>query len=389
MKVSERISKRERELPGARIEELAKKGREPGFISLGPGEPDFPTPEPIVAYAKKLIAKCSHYTSAGGTEEFRKAAAAKLKKENGIECGPENIVATTGSTEGIFLSLACTMDPGEHVIVPDPGFLSYIPSIELLGGHPVSLELREEDGWNVDIDRLSSTIDRERTRAVIINTPSNPTGTVFSKKRLEEIADVAVENDLLIISDEAYEKFVYDDAVHVSIGSLNGISDRVITLQTFSKTFAMPGWRLGYVCAPAKIAEAIAKVHIYTSLNAPALSQAAGAFALAKLDRKYVERMREEYDKRRRLMAARLNEMGLPTAEPKGAFYTFSNVKELSSSSNHFVDVLLKKAKVAVIPGSEFGKFGEGYVRCSYATSMKQIEEALDRMEEALRHRWV
>lgn len=389
--MSERISKRERELPGARLEELLKKGRLRGFISLGPGEPDFPPPEPVVAYAQRALASAenSRYTPSEGTEKFREAAAEKLRKENGISCRAENIVATTGSTEGILLALACTVDPGEHVIVPDPGFLAYTPAVELLGGHPVSLELREEEGWEPDTDRLASLIDRGRTRAIILNTPSNPAGNVLSKRKLEEIADIAVENDLLIISDEAYEKFVYDDARHVSIGSLNGLDDRVITLQSFSKTFAMPGWRLGYACAPAAIAQAMAKVHVYTSMTAPAISQAAGAFALRKLDRRHVEEMRKEYDRRRRVIVPRLEEMGLPTVEPKGAFYTFSNIQEFSSSSNHFVDFMLKKARVVVMPGIEFGKHGEGYIRCSYAVSMRMLEEALDRMEHALRERWV
>ncbi len=389
MKISDRISKRERELPGARVEELGEKGRDKGFISLGLGEPDFATPAPIVAYAKKMLAKCSRYTPSEGTDDFRNAVAEKLKKENGIDCGPESIVATAGSTEGIFLSLVCTTDPGEHVIVPDPSYLSYIPSVELLGAHPVSFELREEERWEPNIDRLASLVDKGRTKVLILNSPANPTGNVYSKKTLEEIAAVAIENDLLIISDEAYEKLVYGDAKHVSIGSLNGIDDRVITLQSFSKTFAMPGWRLGYVCAPPAIAEAITKVHVYTSLSAPNLAQAAGTFALRQLDRKHVEDMRKSYDERRKLISARLNEIGLPTIEPKGAFYTFSNVQEFSSSANHFVDELLKKAKVVTIPGTEFGKHGEGYVRCSYATSLKEINEALDRIENVLKHQWV
>jgi aminotransferase len=382
-----RLSKREAELPGARIGELVRLAEEkPGLISLGPGEPDFATPSPIIAQAKRMLDKgYTHYSPAEGRKDFREAVSRKVRKENGIRAGPENIIATAGSTEGILLALACTIDVGEHVIVPDPGFLAYHPAVELLSAVPVALELREEEGFEINADRLRELVeeDTRRARVLILNTPANPTGNVVSRKALEEIADIVIENDLIVISDEAYEKFVYD-AEHVSIGSLNGMERHTISLFTMSKSYAMPGWRIGWAVAPEHLAEAMAKLHAYTSLCAPTLSQAAAAWALDNLPASPIERMRKEYDKRRKYIVPRLNGMGLATPEPKGAFYAFSSIKPFHITSNEMVDYLLNKAKVITLPGTEFGKFGEGYIRCSYATELGKIKEAADRMEAAL-----
>ena len=234
-------------------------------------------------------------------------------------------------------------------------------------------------------DRIKENIDKKKTKAIIINTPANPTGTVLSKKILEEIADIAVDNDLYIFSDEAYEKLIYDSK-HISIGSFNGMQDYVLTLQTFSKSYAMCGFRLGYAAGPRKLIEAMEKSMHYVTLTAPVVSQLLGLKALS-LPNSYIEKMRLEYDRRRKFIVKRLNEIGLYTTEPHGAFYSFSNITGFRSNSMKFASDLLKKAKVAVVPGTEFGSMGEGYIRCSYAADYNKIVKALDRVEGFLKKR--
>ena len=377
------ISKREEELPGAVIAKLLKIAEEDkSVISLGPGEPDFPTPSPIINYAKKVLSKATHYSPSEGRAEFIEAACRKLRRENKIKCSTENIIATTGSQEGILLALACTVDVAEEVIFPSPGFLAYLPCIELLSAFPIPLRLKEEEGFDINLGRLQRLIDK-KTKVIIINTPANPTGSVLSRKTLEALADVVVEHDLIVISDEAYEKLVYDDAKHFSIASLNGMLDYTITLHSFSKSYAMPGFRIGYACGPEKLIKAMIRIHPYTTLSAPTISQVIATFALS-ISKKYIDEMRKEYDKRRKFIWKRLNEIGLSTVRPQGAFYTFSNIQDFGISSNAFSEHMLKHAKVAFMPGSEFGIYGEGYVRCSYATALPRIEEALRRIEAEL-----
>jgi aminotransferase len=381
------ISEREEQLPLLTIGRLLKIAAEDkSIISLGPGEPDFDSPPHIRRAAKKCMdMKCTHYSPTGGRADLKEAIIKKLSKENNISLGPENIIVTTGSTEAILLALACTIDPGEGVLIPDPGFLSYKPTVEVLNGMPLSVPLLEKDGFEVNVEEMEQAIVPEKTRVLIMNTPSNPTGTVFSKKVLEGIAGFAVEHDLLIISDEAYEKFVYDDARHVSIGSLNGMGGRVLTLHSFSKTYAMPGFRLGYAAGPEKVVGAMTRLHIITTLCAPTMSQVTGIEAL-KGDQRPVERMRREYDRRRRMVVRRVNEIpGFLCTVPKGAFYAFPNIKSFGMKSLEFSERLIKGAKVAVVPGTEFGKFGEGYIRLSYATGYDLIEKALDRIEREVK----
>ena len=383
------ISEREKELPVATIGKLLKIAAEQkDIISLGPGEPDFEAPKHIRAAAKKWLDRgYTHYSPVGGRTEFKEAIIRKLKKENGIDVGLENIVVTTGSTEAILMALMCTVDPGEGVLVPDPGFLSFKPTVEILNGMPISVPLEEETGFQVDVGVMERSIIPEKTKAMIINTPSNPTGTVLSRKTLEEIADFAVEYNVLILSDEAYEKLVYDDAQHVSIGSLNGMDEYVLTLHSFSKTYAMPGFRLGYAAGPEKLISAMTKIHVYTTLCAPTVSQLAGIEALEASQRP-VEQMRREYDRRRRLIYKRVNEIeGFRCLKPEGAFYSFPNITHFGMKSLAFSEWLLKKAKVAVVPGTEFGRYGEGFVRLSYATEYGLIEKALNRIERAVKKR--
>jgi aminotransferase len=381
------ISEREEELPKQMIGELiriAAEGRD--IISLGPGEPDFTTPKHIINFARKRLGQgYTHYSPPGGRAELKEAVCRKLKKENRIKAGPEQVVVTTGSTEAIMLALMCMIDPGEGVIIPDPGFLAYKPSVEILNGIPISLPLKEEDGFQLDIRKARERVVPEKTMALILNTPSNPTGTVFTRKTLERIADFAVEYELFIISDEAYEKLVYGDARHISIGSLNGMEDYVLTLHSFSKTYAMPGFRVGYAAGPERIIKAMSRVHVYTSICAPTVSQEAALKALTG-PQGCIEKMRREYDRRRKLIVEGLNRIGgFRCLEPRGAFYAFPNISEFGMSSAEFARWLLKNARVAVVPGTEFGMHGEGFIRCSYATSYKKIESALERMEKALK----
>ena len=247
---------------------------------------------------------------------------------------------------------------------------------------PLILDLKEEEGFQIAKEDLERTILPEKTKAIIINTPGNPTGVVFSRKTLEEIADFAVEYDLLIISDEAYEKFVYDEAKHISIGSLNGMDSRVLTLHSFSKSYAMPGFRLGYAAGPKEVINGMKKLHIFSSVCAPTISQIAGLHALSG-NQECVEEMRKEYDRRRKMIVKRVNEIdGFSCVKPEGAFYVFPNIKDFGLSSYEFAEKLLKEARVAVVPGTEFGRNGEGFVRLSYATAYEKIEEAMDRIEK-------
>lgn len=379
------ISEREDELPLSTIGELIKIAEESkDIISLGPGEPDFNSPKHVIDFAcKKLREGYTHYSPPAGREDLREAISKKLRKENRIDAAPDKIVVTTGSTEAIMMALMCTIDPGEGVLIPDPGFLAYRPTIEILNGMPLSVPHFEEDGFRFNLDEARKAIVPEKTNVMIVNTPSNPTGVVFGRKTLEEIADFVCEYDLLAISDEAYEKFVYAGEKHTSLGSLNGMGNRVLTLQSFSKTYAMPGFRIGYAAGPESVINAMKKIHIYTSVCAPTVSQEAALAALIG-SQKSVTKMTKEYDRRRKLMIRRLNEIpGFSCVEPKGAFYAFPNVSSFGMDSLTFSRWLLKKAKVAVVPGTEFGKNGEGYVRCSFATSYEKIAKALDRVESA------
>lgn len=378
------ISERETGLPEAVIGKLLKIAAEDkSVLSLGPGEPDFPAPQPIVDFTRSAAAVCNHYSPPGGRHELKEALVRKLKKENKIDATPANIMVTCGSQEALLLATACTLDVSEQIIIPNPSFLGYLPTFELFNAFPVALELREDEGWEINPDRLKQLIDRKKTKAIMINTPSNPTGNVLSRKVLEEIADLAVEYDLYIFSDEAYEKLVYGKK-NYSIGSFNGMGHYVATFQTFSKSFAMCGYRVGYAVGPRNLIEAMTKTHIYTTLCAPTISQMVATRALG-IDKKYIERMVNEYDRRRKFLVKRLQDMGLATVMPHGAFYTFSNITGIHDNSFELAYDLLKHAKVAVVPGREFGRHGEGYIRCSYATEYATIVKAMDALEKYIK----
>ncbi|MBI4018693.1 MAG: aminotransferase class I/II-fold pyridoxal phosphate-dependent enzyme [Candidatus Aenigmarchaeota archaeon] len=375
------ISERETGLPDTIMGQLIKIAAEDkSVISLGAGEPDFPAPPKIVAYTKKIAGDCSHYSPPEGRMELREAITRKARKENRILCSPDDVIVTSGSQEALLLASAAVLDVSEQVIIPDPSFLGYVPMLEMLNIFPVYSQSNED--FELDPDAMAKKIT-SKTEAILINTPSNPTGGVYSRKTLEEIAEIAIQHDLYVFSDEAYEKIVYEGK-HVSIGSLNGMQEHVATFQTFSKSFAMCGYRLGYVIAPPEMTQAMKKLHIYSTISAPTISQILGVKALTETA--YANKMVKEYDRRRKMIVHRLNSMGLPTKMPKGAFYTFSDITSFSASSRQFSLDLLKKKKLAVVPGIEFGPGGEGYIRCSYATAYQKIEKAMDRLEEFLKN---
>ncbi|MCG2717577.1 MAG: aminotransferase class I/II-fold pyridoxal phosphate-dependent enzyme [Nanoarchaeota archaeon] len=385
MKKRLEISERDSQLPDAVIGKILKIAVEDkSVISLGPGEPDFPVPKPVVNLIKKYANDSNHYSPPGGRTELKEALVKKLKKDNKIKAKPENIIVTCGSQEALMLVTACTLDVSEQIILPNPGFMGYLPTFELFNANPVFVQLKEEDSFEVNPDEVRKLIDKKKTKALLINSPANPTGNVIRKKVLEELADIARDYSIYIFSDEAYEKITYEGKKHHSIGSFNGMGDYVVTFQSFSKTYAMCGFRVGYAVGPEKLMKAMTKTHIYSTICSPTISQKVAAETL-KISNKYVDRMVKEYARRRKLILKRLNELNLPAAKPYGAFYAFPNIKEYSKDSFKFANDLLVKGKVAGLPGTEFGRLGEGYMRFSYATDYKLIEQAMDRLEKFLK----
>jgi len=385
MKIERGISERFFELPRSEFAEIMKVAEEDkSVISLGPGEPDFTTPKHIIQFTKKKLDEgFTHYSPPQGRLDLREAIAKKLKKDNKIDVTADEIIVTVGSQEALFLATLALIDPGERVIVPNPGFLTYIPMVESVTGSATSVPLLEKNGFELNPDMVRESIDN-RTQVLLINTPGNPTGRILKRKTLEELADIVIEYDLKVFSDEAYEKFVYDDNKHISMASLNGMGKHVLTFQSYSKSYAMAGWRVGYAAGPLNIIGSMTRIHLYSGLCSPTISQLAALQAL-KGSQKCVEDMKKEYDRRRKLIIKRLNEMDISCLKPEGAFYAFPNIKRFGMSSVKFAHFLLKKAKVLVVPGTEFGKYGEGYVRLSYATSYEKIQKALNRMERVLR----
>ncbi len=348
-------------------------------ISLGVGEPDFPTPWRVrEAAIYSLERGLTHYTSNYGHPELRDGIAEHLGERYGVSYSPEDeILVTVGVSEGLDLAMRAILDPGDEVIIPEPAYVSYVPCVILAGGVPVPVATVAENSFRVSAADIEAKIT-PRTKAVMLNFPNNPTGAVMDRAGLEAVADVARRRELVVISDEVYDRLVYDH-VHTCFSSLPGMRDRTILLSGFSKNFAMTGWRVGYAAAPRPVLEAMMKVHQYTMLCAPTPSQAAALEALA-LEDEEVEAMVTEYDHRRRLIVKGLNDIGLTCFEPRGAFYAFPSIASTGLSSDEFTELLLKQEQVAVVPGSAFGEAGEGHVRCCYAVSNMEIQEALERM---------
>ncbi len=353
-------------------------------ISLGIGEPDFVTPERILTAGIESLKKGdTHYTSNSGIYELRAALSAHLAKRYAVQYDPDTeVLITVGVSEALYLALTAVLDPGDEVIVPQPCFVAYTPEVTFAGGTPVTIGTSVENDFQVTAAEIEAAIS-PRTKALLIGYPNNPTGAVMTREHLTEIASLAEKQDLLVISDEIYDRLVYNFQ-HVCFAALPGMRERTITLGGFSKDYAMTGWRIGYAAGPAEIVSAMRKVHQYTIMSAPTTAQVASIEALATGE-EYVQAMVGEYNRRRQLIVGGLNTLGLDCFEPRGAFYAFPSVARSGMDDNEFAERLLKEEEVACVPGSAFGNSGRGFVRMCYATAYEKIEEALNRLERFMR----
>lgn len=350
-------------------------------ISLGIGEPDFTTPAPILDVGIQSLQRGeTHYTSNAGKLELRQAIAENLQRLYGVRYDPVNeIIVTVGVSEALYLAMTALLDPGDEVIIPTPCFVSYQAEVILAGGVPVEIPTRMEDNFQVDPARIRDAIT-PRTKVIFVGYPSNPTGAVAERERLLEIARIAEQNDLIIVSDEIYDRLVYDFQ-HVCVPGLGeSVKRRTILLGGFSKSYAMTGWRIGYAAAPVDFTKGMLRVHQYTIMSAPTTAQDAALEALTNGE-SHVQEMLAEYNRRRRLIVDGFNRLGLTTFEPRGAFYAFPKIGASGMDDETFAERLLREEHVAVVPGNAFGPGGEGFVRACYATAYEQIEEALHRME--------
>ena len=353
-------------------------------ISLGIGEPDFNAPEVASRAGATALAEGDvHYTSNSGTVELRRAIADHIEGHYGLRYDPESeILVSVGVSEALYLALAAVLDPGDEVVVPEPCFVSYASGVSLAGGVPVSVPTYVEERFQVTTEALEAAIT-PRTKALLIGYPNNPTGAVLSRERMAEIAALAEKRDLLVISDEIYDRLVYG-VKHTCFSSLPNMRERTIVLQGFSKAYAMTGFRVGFALAPAQLLYAMRKVHQYMIMSAPTVGQHAALAAMMHAE-EAVQAMVAEYDRRRRLIVGGLNEIGLSCFEPQGAFYAFPSVGVTGMDDETFAETLLQEERVAVVPGGAFGESGRGFVRCSYATAYEKIEQALERMNRFMR----
>lgn len=353
-----------------------------GAISLGVGEPDFITPWNIRdAAIRSLQRGYTQYTGNRGLPELRELVSRYLEERFGVKYPPERTIITVGASEAIDLAMRATCNVGDEVLVPEPSYVSYAPTVTLAGGTPVPLKCTADNDFILTPEIIEGAVT-DKTKAIILAYPNNPTGAVMTRAQLEAIAPVIEKHDLLVISDEIYAELTYTGR-HASIASLGNMRERTVYIGGFSKAFAMTGWRVGFVCAPAEVDEAMFKIHQYTILCAPQTSQRAAVGALKDgfTDGfSTVEEMRAEYNRRGRFLVNAFNSMSLSCFQPKGAFYVFPSVAATGLDGESFANGLLKSQKVAVVPGTAFGGAGEFYVRCSYATSMQQLTAAIDRI---------
>jgi len=377
-----------------RVEGLAPSGIREFFdlvlgmrdiISLGVGEPDFVTPWNIRESAIYSIEQgYTSYTSNKGLKELRQELTRYLKRHYGLDYDPEEeILITVGVSEGMDLAMRAIIDPGDKVIIPEPSYVSYGPTVSLAGGKPVFIKTDVSNGFKLLPEQIKKATDKY-TKALLINYPSNPTGTSYKRHELEKIKEAALGCGLMIISDEIYEDLTYDFP-HTPMPALKGAKSSTIYLSGFSKGYAMTGWRLGYACGQKEIIASMTKIHQYTMLCAPIMSQMAAIEAL-RHGRREVESMKREYKRRRNLVVESLNKIGLPCHSPQGAFYAFPSIKATDLGSIEFAKLLLKKEKVAVVPGCAFGRAGEGFIRLSYASSIENLKEALSRIAHFLKN---
>lgn len=384
------LTKKIESLPASGIRKINEKAVEmeragSDVIHLEIGRPDFDTPEYIKKAGIQSIEDGNvFYTANMGTLALRTAIAEKLESQNNISYNPMNeVLVSVGLAEAIFDVLSVVLEEGDEILVPNPVWLNYMNLPKFLGATPVPYSLLEENDFQIDIEELEAKISA-KTKAVIIISPNNPTGSVLQKETLEKLADLAKQKDIWVMADEVYERIIFDGGECVSMASLPGMKERTITFNGFSKAYSMTGWRLGYVAAPAEIIAAVNKVHQHLVSCAPSFVQEAGIIALRD-EKNEVEAMVEEYQQRRDYLVQAINEIpGLSCIEPKGAFYLFVNVKNYKMSSEKIANYILEEGKVAVVPGSVFGDLGEGYVRLSYASSYENLVEAVARMKVAL-----
>lgn len=348
------------------------------------GRPDFDTPEYIKkACEKSLESGDVFYTSNFGSMELRTAIAEKLRKQNNIDYKPTEILVTVGLSEAVFDVLCSILDEGDEILVPDPVWINYMNVPRLLGAVPVTFGLKEETGFQIDLDEVRSKVS-SKTKALVLISPNNPTGGVLSEETLRGLAQVAIENDLMVIADEVYERLLFDGERHISIASLPGMKERTFTMNGLSKAYSMTGWRLGYVAAPEEYIAVLNKIHQHNTTCAPSFVQTASIVALRD-ETDEVEKMVAEYSRRRDYAIKAINEIpGLSCQTPKGAFYIFINAKKLGMPSAQLADYLLDHTKIAMVPGDVFGPGGEGYLRMSFANSYENIIEGCERLRKAI-----
>jgi aminotransferase len=377
-----RVSQRAADLPPSGIRRFFDLiASTEGVISLGVGEPDFTTPWHIREAAIYSIERGrTHYTSNLGTPELRRELSAYIDRLYGVTYEPASeILVTAGVSEALDLALRAVIDPGDEVVSPDPSYVAYFPVVHMAGGKFVTVPTTMEDEFRVRPEDIERKITG-RTKALLINNPANPTGAVLDMETAKGLARLADKHDLIVLADEIYDRLVYgSEGGHVCFASLPGMRDRTLTLGGFSKTFAMTGWRVGYVAGPTEIIAAMTKIHQYTMMSAPTVAQAAAVEALRNGEPE-VQSMLEAYGQRRRLLVEGLRRIGLPCVDPGGAFYAFPSIVPTGMTSEEFAEQLLLEEKVAVVPGNAFGESGEGFIRCCYAASIEDLEEALERM---------
>ena len=353
-----------------------------GAISLGVGEPDFDTPWSIREEGIYSLEKGrTYYTSNAGLSELRTEICNFLNRRYGLNYNPDGeTLITVGGSEAIDLAFRAMLNPGDEVIIPQPSYVSYLPCAVLADATPVLVNLKEDNEFRLTPEDLLSAIT-PKTKILVFPFPNNPTGAIMPKEELEKIAQICIDKDIFVVSDEIYSELTYGGEHHCSIASIPGMTDRTIVINGFSKSHAMTGWRLGYACGPAPIIKQMLKIHQFAIMCAPTNSQYAAVEALRHCDEN-IEHMRDEYDQRRRFMLTRLRGMGLKCFEPFGAFYIFPNIAEFGMTSEEFAMRFLKEYKVAIVPGTAFGECGEGFLRMSYASSLSNLKTAMERLEE-------
>ncbi|MBU8914810.1 aminotransferase [Neobacillus sp. 114] len=357
-----------------------------GVISLGVGEPDFITPWNVrEATILSIEQGFTSYTANAGLLELREEISAYLQRGFNVDYNPVNqIIVTVGASEAIDLAFRAIVNPGDEVLIVEPSFVSYAPLVALAGGTPIPVSTSPANGFKITAEQIEAAIT-EKTKAILICSPNNPTGTALTRKELEEIARTVEKHDLIVVMDEIYAELTYDEEF-TSFAAIDGMYERTILINGFSKGFAMTGWRLGFLAAPAEFVGHMLKIHQYTTMCAPHMLQH-GAIEALRNSYHEVESMRNSYRRRRNYVVDTLNNIGLDCHVPGGAFYVFPSIKATGLSSEQFAEKLLMEEKVAVVPGNAFGESGEGYIRCSYATSMEQLQEALKRMQRFVERR--